>query len=220
MPPTMRCRERSPAVRPLRGLPLTFAKATGPSHGTVTLNADGSYTYTPAANYTGSDSFTYTVSDGHGGATATVTIAVADKDPPKSSKDNEYLAPPPISKPMEQILTNLQNARSALPDPPVDALTHSIQFIVNYNAGISPNWSLAVWRGPVAGGLGSGGGGSGGGSGSGGSGSGGVGSLASAGGQRQHTLNIAAGPPDKADATRRISEQLECAAGLPLTPVL
>ena len=64
------------------GLPLTFAKATGPAHGTLTLDADGSYTYTPAANFTGADSFTYTVSDGHGGAaTATVTITVADVAP-------------------------------------------------------------------------------------------------------------------------------------------
>ena len=64
------------------GLPLTFAKASDPAHGSVTLNADGSYTYTPAANFTGADSFTYTVSDGHGGtATATVTITVADVAP-------------------------------------------------------------------------------------------------------------------------------------------
>ena len=67
------------------GLPLTFAKATDPAHGSVTLNADGSYTYTPAANFVGADSFTYTVSDGHGGtATATVTLTVADVAPTAS----------------------------------------------------------------------------------------------------------------------------------------
>ena len=67
------------------GLPLTFAKATDPAHGSVTLNADGSYTYTPAANFIGADSFTYTVSDGHGGtATATVTLTVADVAPTAS----------------------------------------------------------------------------------------------------------------------------------------
>ncbi|MFZ1108823.1 MAG: BspA family leucine-rich repeat surface protein, partial [Rhodomicrobium sp.] len=64
------------------GLPLTFSKASDPAHGTVTVAADGSYLYTPAANYTGSDSFTYQVDDGHGGtATATVAVAVADAAP-------------------------------------------------------------------------------------------------------------------------------------------
>ncbi len=37
----------------------TFAKATDPAHGTVVVNPDGSYTYTPAAGYRGPDSFTY-----------------------------------------------------------------------------------------------------------------------------------------------------------------
>ncbi|TQK04776.1 Ig-like domain-containing protein [Herbaspirillum sp. SJZ107] len=54
---------------------VTYARAGDPAHGTVRIDADGSYTYTPAANYSGADSFTYTVSDGHGGSN-THTVAV------------------------------------------------------------------------------------------------------------------------------------------------
>ena len=46
------------------GDPLTAVLVTGPSHGTLTLNANGSFSYTPAADFTGSDSFTYRASDG------------------------------------------------------------------------------------------------------------------------------------------------------------
>jgi VCBS repeat-containing protein len=48
----------------VEGSPLTAVKVTDPAHGTVTLNADGSFTYTPAANYHGADSFTYKANDG------------------------------------------------------------------------------------------------------------------------------------------------------------
>ncbi|TGE25931.1 T9SS type A sorting domain-containing protein [Hymenobacter aquaticus] len=34
---------------------------TGPAHGTVTLNPDGSYSYTPTSGYLGPDSFTYQI---------------------------------------------------------------------------------------------------------------------------------------------------------------
>ena len=48
------------------------------ANGTVVINnPDGTVTYTPAAGFTGIDTFTYTVSDGNGSTTtATVTIAV------------------------------------------------------------------------------------------------------------------------------------------------
>ncbi|RZJ75709.1 MAG: tandem-95 repeat protein, partial [Flavobacterium sp.] len=52
-----------------------YAVTTAPLHGTVIVNANGTYTYTPAPNYNGTDSFTVTVSDGNGGST-TVTIPV------------------------------------------------------------------------------------------------------------------------------------------------
>ncbi len=38
---------------------LTAVLLGGPSHGTLTLSSDGSFTYTPSQNFTGSDSFTY-----------------------------------------------------------------------------------------------------------------------------------------------------------------
>jgi uncharacterized repeat protein (TIGR01451 family)/gliding motility-associated-like protein len=57
------------------GDPLTFTVTTPPAHGTVVVNPDGTYTYTPANNYSGADTFTVTVSDGKGGTT-TVTINV------------------------------------------------------------------------------------------------------------------------------------------------
>ena len=43
---------------------LTAVLATGPTHGSLTLNTDGTFTYTPYSGYSGSDSFTYRASDG------------------------------------------------------------------------------------------------------------------------------------------------------------
>ena len=58
---------------------LTAVLVTGPSHGTLTLNANGSFTYTGASNYNGTDTFTYKANDGSSSSTnaATVTITIA-----------------------------------------------------------------------------------------------------------------------------------------------
>jgi hypothetical protein len=50
--------------------------ASEPENGTVTLNTDGTFTYTPDAGFTGEDSFTYSV----GADDGTVTITVLDTD--------------------------------------------------------------------------------------------------------------------------------------------
>jgi VCBS repeat-containing protein len=61
---------------------LTAAVNTGPGHGSLTLNANGSFTYTPAENFYGTDAFSYTVADGKGGtAQGTVAITVKSVDP-------------------------------------------------------------------------------------------------------------------------------------------
>ena len=59
--------------------PLTVIAfdAVSTNGGTVVVNADGSFDYTPAVGFTGVDNFTYTISDGNGGsATASVSIDV------------------------------------------------------------------------------------------------------------------------------------------------
>ena len=56
---------------------LTTTLVNDVRFGTLLLNADGTFTYTPNANLYGTDEFTYSVSDGYGGtATANVTITV------------------------------------------------------------------------------------------------------------------------------------------------
>ena len=59
------------------GTTLTATLATPPSFGTVSLNANGSFTYTPNGGFSGHDSFTYTASDGiTSTAPATVNILI------------------------------------------------------------------------------------------------------------------------------------------------
>jgi len=69
----------------------TYTVATAPAHGSVVVNPDGTYTYTPALNYNGPDSFTYTVNDGEGGTdTETVTITVTSvNDSPVANPDHQ-----------------------------------------------------------------------------------------------------------------------------------
>ncbi len=62
----------------VEGDALTAAVVSGPAHGSLTLNPDGSFTYTPTANWNGTDTFTYRANDGSDSSnTATVTITVA-----------------------------------------------------------------------------------------------------------------------------------------------
>ncbi|MDO8608819.1 MAG: tandem-95 repeat protein [Phaeospirillum sp.] len=60
---------------------LNFSLGTGtsgPQHGSVVLQEDGSFTYTPTTNYVGNDSFKVVISDGHGGTTTeTISVSIA-----------------------------------------------------------------------------------------------------------------------------------------------
>src|SRR5438445_201431 len=69
---------------------LTAIVVSGPTHGTLTLGANGSISYTPAADYNGLDSFTYRANDGTANSNvATVTITVvAVNDAPVANNDS------------------------------------------------------------------------------------------------------------------------------------
>jgi len=73
--------------------PLTVSLVTGPAHAAAngfTLQANGSFSYQPAANFFGTDSFTYAVNDGHGGADTTVVslTVTAVNDPPVATANS------------------------------------------------------------------------------------------------------------------------------------
>lgn len=56
---------------------LTASRVALPSHGTLVLNANGGFRYTPEPNYNGGDSFTYRANDGEANSnTVTVTLTV------------------------------------------------------------------------------------------------------------------------------------------------
>ena len=72
------------------GLAGTATLVSGPSHGTlVEFNADGSFTYVPDAEFSGTDLFTYVANDGSGDtneAPVTITVAAVN-DPPEAVAD-------------------------------------------------------------------------------------------------------------------------------------
>jgi hypothetical protein len=72
---------------------LTAILQSGPGSGSLTLNSNGSFTYTPNADFNGTDSFTYFANDGtaNSNLAATVTITVGAVNDPPVATDDAYL---------------------------------------------------------------------------------------------------------------------------------
>ncbi len=74
-------------------------------------------------------------------------------------------------------------------DPPINSVLHSLQFVVNVGASVTPSWTLLQWKGP-----------------------GQSGNFLSASSVRTHNLQLALGPRSgsasiSTDATRLIQNQ-------------
>lgn len=73
------------------GDPLAAVLVAGPASGALSLNADGSFSYTPNAGFSGSESFTYVANDAvvdSNVATVTLTIAAVSNQAPVANDDN------------------------------------------------------------------------------------------------------------------------------------
>jgi large repetitive protein len=66
-------------------VPSSVTLVSGPQHGTATVNADGSITYTAAAGFAGTDTFRYTVMDDNGATSAPATVTVVGSAPNTSN---------------------------------------------------------------------------------------------------------------------------------------
>jgi VCBS repeat-containing protein len=77
-------------ITQIDGTAIAVGASVNVAGGSITLNANGTLTFTPSLNYNGSPSFTYTVLDGHGGtANATVNGTVAPiNDAPLAVNDS------------------------------------------------------------------------------------------------------------------------------------
>lgn len=70
---------------------MTAVRGSGPSNGSLNLNPDGSFAYTPGTDFVGSDSFTYRASDGQLTSNlATVSIQVVDTNAAPVSNPDQY----------------------------------------------------------------------------------------------------------------------------------
>ncbi len=73
------------------GDPLTAILVTNVTHGALTLNANGSFSYSPAVNYNGGDSFTYKANDGTADSNVvTVTLTINPINDAPGAVDDAY----------------------------------------------------------------------------------------------------------------------------------
>jgi hypothetical protein len=79
--------------------PATVVVTVPPGHGTALANANGTVTYTPAAGYSGTDSFWYTVEDDYGDTSnqAIVGVSVGPSGPPIADAGPDQVVKPGVT---------------------------------------------------------------------------------------------------------------------------
>lgn len=119
---------------------LTYSLIEGPQKGTLALNADGSFTYTPHADYNGPDLFTVSVTDKRGGSdTFTVTIGVTPVNDAPTSADQT------VSLDLCELYTFAHDDFSF--SDPVDAATGQIHTALNLVIHELPSSGMLLFNG-------------------------------------------------------------------------
>ena len=116
--------------------PLTAVLNTGPANGSVALNLDGSFIYTPTANFNGGDSFTYRANDGNNNSTiTTVFINITPVNDPLTAVDDTPTTP-------EDTLININVLANDI-DVDGDADVVAITVPANGSATLNPDNTVA-----------------------------------------------------------------------------
>ncbi|MEQ1825809.1 MAG: Ig-like domain-containing protein [Pirellula sp.] len=124
---------------------LTTVLQTAPSNGSVVLLANGSFIYTPSANFAGTDTFVYRLLDGRGGLDeGTVAVTVTNvNDAPSGTDKTIMLTRAPDVAPVDYVLTAADFGFSDSLDTPANILD-SVKITTVPTAG-----SLTLSGGPV-----------------------------------------------------------------------
>ncbi|MBW4522702.1 MAG: tandem-95 repeat protein, partial [Scytolyngbya sp. HA4215-MV1] len=91
------------------GNPLTANLVNGPSNGSLTLNSNGSFVYTPSANFNGTDTFTYRAFDGtvySNPVTVAITVNPVNDAPVALSDTYSTDEDTPLTIPVSGVLSN------------------------------------------------------------------------------------------------------------------
>jgi VCBS repeat-containing protein len=124
---------------------LTAVLVHGPSHGQLTLNPDGSFSYQPSPNFNGTDTFTYRANDGSAlSDEVSVTLVVRPVEDPigvSPVEDQQSLAGSPVAftivatdpdTPNQQFLYSLGSGAPA--GATIDAQTGQVSWLVPADA--------------------------------------------------------------------------------------
>lgn len=117
---------------------LHFDLKSNPSHGTAIVDMDGIWTYTPEANYVGTDTFTVLVSTGEGGdeylSTITIIIKpISTPTPTPTPKPDPEPYTPPIPTPTP---TPKPTPKPPVVQPPKLEYDRHFDYIVGYPDGM------------------------------------------------------------------------------------
>lgn len=112
--------------------PLTAVLNSNPANGAVTLNADGSFVYTPTLNFHGIDNFTYHANDGFNNSNiATVEIEVLPVNDPLTAVDDNVTTDEDVPVDIDVLANDI--------DPDGDAQVVAVTTPLNGTATINPD---------------------------------------------------------------------------------
>ncbi|MEI6132202.1 MAG: Ig-like domain-containing protein [Bacillota bacterium] len=125
----------------LNGDVLTYSKNSDPTHGSVTVNSNGTFVYTPSGSYQGADSFKITVSDAYGGsATATISVSVINTSPTVGNYQVSTFAGDQISG---AVVGSDSNADSMTYSKDTNPVNGTATVSSNGNWSYTPNYGFA-----------------------------------------------------------------------------